>query len=297
MGFERYCTLCSGPLHNSGCYYNIKQYNKILTIAKKVLSKNVFRLFVSDMEYSVLFYYITEEQFKTKIIRYKKLLKVIDISILLDLFNKRICLNNVQKYKWLQDIIWLNKNGTNIKIICGNDTDTYEGIYSDKNGTIYDESDNGSIIHKDCLKLLESKYGKINYTILRDARKLNYSIWLNKQDHTPKSTRKSYKINTIPGKYDQQDIQWLNYFLDNNDFLLESPLINIKNKNRLLQIKYTKYLTKKDSKQKMVDNKKNRPSPSESATKYSIGTTKKGNDKNVWIIMETKNGIKKWKKL
>ena len=47
----------------------------------------------------------------------------------------------------------------------------------------------------------------------------------------------------------------------------------------------------------MVDNKKNRPSPSESATKYSIATTKKGNDKNVWIIMETKNGIKKWKKL
>ena len=42
---------------------------------------------------------------------------------------------------------------------------------------------------------------------------------------------------------------------------------------------------------------KKRPSPSESATLYDIGTTKKGNDGNMWVIVENKNGIKRWKKI
>lgn len=40
-----------------------------------------------------------------------------------------------------------------------------------------------------------------------------------------------------------------------------------------------------------------RPSPTESATKYKVGTKKKGNDNNTWIVIKTKNGIKRWKKL
>ena len=43
--------------------------------------------------------------------------------------------------------------------------------------------------------------------------------------------------------------------------------------------------------------KKDRPSPSESATKYEVGTKKRGNDGNMWIIIETANGVKRWKKL
>lgn len=38
-----------------------------------------------------------------------------------------------------------------------------------------------------------------------------------------------------------------------------------------------------------------RKSPTESATLYKIGTKKKGNDNNIWIIVENKNGIKRWK--
>jgi len=40
--------------------------------------------------------------------------------------------------------------------------------------------------------------------------------------------------------------------------------------------------------------KTSRPSPSESATLFKVGTIKKGNDGNMWIIKETVNGIKKW---
>jgi len=37
-----------------------------------------------------------------------------------------------------------------------------------------------------------------------------------------------------------------------------------------------------------------RLSPSESATLYKVGTKKKGNDGNTWIIVVNKNNIKRW---
>ena len=37
-----------------------------------------------------------------------------------------------------------------------------------------------------------------------------------------------------------------------------------------------------------------RKSPTQSATLYKVGTKKKGNDNNTWIITENKNGVKKW---
>lgn len=43
--------------------------------------------------------------------------------------------------------------------------------------------------------------------------------------------------------------------------------------------------------------KKDRPSPSDSATLYAVGTEKKGNDGNIWIIAKDKNGVHRWKRL
>ena len=42
---------------------------------------------------------------------------------------------------------------------------------------------------------------------------------------------------------------------------------------------------------------KKRQGPEESATKFSIKTKKVGNDGNMWIIMEDKNGKHRWKKI
>ena len=47
-------------------------------------------------------------------------------------------------------------------------------------------------------------------------------------------------------------------------------------------------LTKKKS-------KGGRKGPKESATKFSVGTKKKGLDGNTWIIIKSKNGVKRWK--
>lgn len=42
---------------------------------------------------------------------------------------------------------------------------------------------------------------------------------------------------------------------------------------------------------------KSRPSPSESATLFKIGTKKQGNDGNIWIVIGTSTGVKRWKKI
>ena len=52
----------------------------------------------------------------------------------------------------------------------------------------------------------------------------------------------------------------------------------------------------KKSKKKKKTKSKDRPSPSESATGFSEGTVKTGNDGNQWIITENKNGVKRWVK-
>ena len=39
-----------------------------------------------------------------------------------------------------------------------------------------------------------------------------------------------------------------------------------------------------------------RPSPSESATLFPVGTIKIGNDGDNWKVILTKNNIKRWKK-
>jgi hypothetical protein len=39
-----------------------------------------------------------------------------------------------------------------------------------------------------------------------------------------------------------------------------------------------------------------RPSPKESATIYKVGTKKRGQDGNMWVVVEASNGVKRWKK-
>ena len=39
-----------------------------------------------------------------------------------------------------------------------------------------------------------------------------------------------------------------------------------------------------------------RKGPDESATLFSVGTKKKGNDGNMWVIVKNKNGVKRWQK-
>ena len=46
----------------------------------------------------------------------------------------------------------------------------------------------------------------------------------------------------------------------------------------------------------MAKTLKNRKGPSFSATKFSVGTKKRGNDGNMWKIVKNKKGTKRWLK-
>ena len=47
----------------------------------------------------------------------------------------------------------------------------------------------------------------------------------------------------------------------------------------------------------MTKSLKVRKAPTSSATKFSVGTKKKGNDGNTWKIVKNKNGTKRWLKI
>ena len=49
-------------------------------------------------------------------------------------------------------------------------------------------------------------------------------------------------------------------------------------------------------KKRIKSKKKGRKGPEESATKYPVGTEKKGNDGNMWVINASKKGIQRWVK-
>ena len=46
----------------------------------------------------------------------------------------------------------------------------------------------------------------------------------------------------------------------------------------------------------VISKKKQRPSPSQSATLFKIGHVKKGNDGNLYQVKETKTKVKRWVK-
>ena len=55
--------------------------------------------------------------------------------------------------------------------------------------------------------------------------------------------------------------------------------------------------TKRKKVKKTKNKSKGRKGPSESATKFKVGTIKKGNDNNMWKIVVNKKGIQRWQKI
>ena len=88
----------------------------------------------------------------------------------------------------------------------------------------------------------------------------------------------------------------------NDEYIISDPLKNQKNANRILKLKLPIKKLKKRSIKKTIKktsskDKSNRPSPSQSATLFKVGTKKKGNDGNMWIVKKNKNGVNRWSKL
>jgi len=90
-------------------------------------------------------------------------------------------------------------------------------------------------------------------------------------------------------------------------------LKNSPRKTKRRKVKKTKNISRKDmikdnpwmldkwaikTTNKLFPKKKpSRKGPNESATKFKVGTIKKGNDNNMWKIVVNKNGIQRWQKI
>lgn len=149
----------------------------------------------------------------------------------------------------------------------------------------------GLVAHTDCWKYAKkkTKHGLVfeNFDVKKDS-------------NTP------YVLKYL--KYRPADRYWdqdfdIDELLKNkaDHYIVHSPLSNTaegkKNATRIdSNIKtIMDKMPKMPSVQKKL--KPNRPSPAESATLFKIGTKKKGNDGNMYIITKIKSDIKRWKKL
>ena len=220
------------------------------------------------------------------------------------------------KFKWSKQIYLI----TNDKVF-KNMNDFWEGFYGayqtkeklyETDITMAYEYENLALIcHKSCYKLLDKE---LNYNLKIDdiKNKLNdYSLLSSYGKDVNQYIGLEYFpwISMILNHFESfEEVMVNNKKLkinNNNINFLSDPLKNNKNAKRIINIwkPIIKKLKEKDKgkgKGKIKSKtKKNlsRPSPSESATLYKIGQKKKGNDGNLYIIIKTKNNIKRWKKI
>jgi hypothetical protein len=219
---------------------------------------------------------------------------------------KPVLLHKISKYKWLSDITFMHFNNKNIKILYADDN----GYLFDKNKNKYDGFIDGICVHTDCFKIFEKKYGNFFYSNINFKKIKNKVLEKSNCNDFKKINIVGIDLNNLVYyPYNSQFFEWLNYFYCKNDsFILESPLKNKKKRDRILNynvinIKDTTQIIKlskkiiKPSKKIIKTSKKKRPSPGESATLFKVGTKKKGNDGNIWVIKKNKNGVNRWSKV
>jgi hypothetical protein len=142
------------------------------------------------------------------------------------------------------------------------------------------------------------------------------------QEYTYKYNKDTNQISII-FKPSESDLKWLIRYNKNNEFLDINEIIElydnifyseiengpdgwlsgdityikqneIDNYQYTINVDYIKLIPNLEADKKL---NKDRPSPGESATLFDIGAKKKGNDGNIWIIKQNKNGVKKWNKI
>ena len=328
-GRDDYCYLCGAPVDTNGSFTlkNFKKYKKYFDkiYKKNYKGKHSSNQYPNFSEDSILEWIENEKHIPEKD---KKAME----NDYITLYNPP---KDAKKYKWMNDLVLLHWSGMILELSIA---DTWIQQYTDKSGVEHYSYENTHIVHRDCYKITKLKYG--------DYTSLNKEFYKNSRQ--PQNIDYGFIKN-----YDSQYYNWIRYFYDNIDYVLESPLKNSKNKKRILNInhhfskkinpafvdflsvykinnkiptdkkyvwmekimnttwqlndnlinKYMKYFEKiinnsSYEKEKISSNKKkDRPSPSESATKFKVGTKKKGDDGNMWVIVKNKNGVKRWNKI
>ncbi len=273
MGAQTYCFVCGGPMEHKVIISDIPLLRKILTRLKDKDAQGYALIESGDI--------IIED--------------MIDNGHISDqeqeqLSKSLIDLSKESKYEWLGTSVILTTDNQVINVA---PYDVWDRQFIDKSGAIWSASfiledkqnpkpmydprspkhffGDGYVMHEHCYKIMQDNYGNFKFN----------DIHMGVIDHG------------LAAQYELQEIPYPKYFLESNDWLLEDPLNNEKNKKRILKIKLP--IEKELLKSKQP--KAGRKGPSESATSFKVGTEKKGNDGNMWVITEDKNGIKRWKKI
>lgn len=188
----------------------------------------------------------------------------------------------IKEYDWLNYLYFIQSNGDILKTDGSAYTDNGEIVINKKayvitpihyHSKFKNAAGYGVICHQDCYDLLKTKL-KYNLQFGDVCRLLGEYNCLLKQKS---------KYGAME-KYVWQDFDYLRAH-EENSYLLESPLINKKNQQRVLKI-WTP-LVKKFMKTPL------RESPCESATQFRAGTVLLGNNNKPYIV-KNYNGIKKW---
>ena len=279
--FDIHCVVCGITATGIHWYENdLEDLKEILDIGKfNIPSNSKYKLRLGKKE----------KEIDPKLIEnYKKFIK--DVNKL------------KPKFKWTDKLCLVtDKKVVNVDLKNQSDGGSFEkgNKYYETMKFNWNYSERALVCHRSCYKLLSDKL-KYKLNISDIEGKLNDMSML-----------KSY--GNIVDKYtNHQEFPWTWMILNedpfnrferllnenrklkvssNVDFLMD-PLKNKKNETRILNV--WKKLAKKSSKK--VE-KKDRPSPSESATLFKVGTKKKGNDGNMYEVVVNKNNVKRWKKI
>lgn len=293
-GAVSYCYLCGGPIFNEGMF-TLKNLNKYRKYSNKLVNIEHASNIVEEIED----------------------MENIPDEIKKEIVNNVIYLND-EKYKWMNDLLILHWSGMILKI---SDYSNWDHDFTDSKGIEHFFSGNNFIVHKDCYEITKQKYGDYNSLYMEEYNPINYGFiknyntqeynWLkyfyNNVDYVLESPLKNSKnkkrILNINHKVSKQIIpkfiDFLSAYKKNNKI----PEKGYKWMKEIISYtyggnieNYMEYFEKIINKS-LLDKNKERPSPSESATKFKVGSKKKGNDGNMWIVVENKNGVKRWSKL
>ncbi len=274
-----YCVICgivASGLHN---------LNNDMKDLKKIINKGEFNI-PSKSKY---------------IYKLSKKIQKITPELLLNYKKYVDDINKLQNnFKWCSELYLITPNKV-FTDLSGFREDDWGQFYKSKQyqtQKAFWEDDNKALIcHKSCYNLLDKKlnyklqitdiYKKINNLSLLHNYKNNLNKYIGKQDFSWTSIiLGETKFINFQHIFALNKKLKINY---NNINYLTDPLKNNENQKRIIDI-WKPIIMK-------LKNKKQRPSPSESATMYKIGTIKKGNDGNLYTIYINKNKIKKWKKI
>jgi hypothetical protein len=174
--------------------------------------------------------------------------------------------NIIKKTKWIKNPIILLTNN----LVYKNYFDEPEAYLSFTDGSYLNGyRDDGVFLHNDCYKFVEINYDiKLSYKLLP-------IIYKDKDQGIPPLNIDYGEIK----KYWDQDFDYEKIAVDDNTYMLDSPLNSSNNKNisRIKKI-ISQLKLKKDL----------RPSPPVSATFYKNGNIKIGNNKKFWFIKNSK---------